>query len=54
MAEVVKVQRGRIGGLWDTEEGGGVWEGELLRLHYAPAVREGVKGIEKTVRADKQ
>ena len=54
LGEVVKVQRGRIGGLWDTEEGGGVWEGELLRLHYAPAVREGVRGIERTVRADKQ
>lgn len=26
-----------------------VWEGELLKLHYAPAVREGVNGIEKAV-----
>lgn len=26
-----------------------VWEGELLRLHYCPGVREAVKGIEKTV-----
>ncbi|KAL8984086.1 MAG: hypothetical protein Q9205_001862 [Flavoplaca limonia] len=27
-----------------------VWEGELLRCHYAPAVREGAKGIERLVR----
>ncbi|KAL8805323.1 MAG: hypothetical protein Q9200_005471 [Gallowayella weberi] len=27
-----------------------VWEGELLRCHYVPAVREGVKGIERLVR----
>ncbi|KAL8653243.1 MAG: hypothetical protein Q9226_003926 [Calogaya cf. arnoldii] len=27
-----------------------VWEGELLRCHYVPAVREGLKGIEKLVR----
>ncbi|SLM37628.1 Nucleolar complex-associated protein 3 [Lasallia pustulata] len=26
-----------------------VWEGELLRLHYCPGVREGAKGIEKTI-----
>ncbi|MCJ1451170.1 hypothetical protein MMC28_001505 [Mycoblastus sanguinarius] len=26
-----------------------VWEGELLKLHYAPGVREGVKGIESAV-----
>ena len=26
-----------------------VWEGELIKLHYAPGVREGIKGIEKTV-----
>ncbi|MCJ1277254.1 hypothetical protein MMC21_005064 [Puttea exsequens] len=26
-----------------------VWEGELLRVHYAPGVREGVKGIEGSV-----
>lgn len=24
-----------------------IWEGELLKLHYAPAVSEGVKGIER-------
>lgn len=24
-----------------------VWEGELLRLHYCPGVREGIKGLEK-------
>lgn len=28
---------------------GTVWEGELLRKHYCPAVREGVKGMEKNV-----
>ncbi len=26
-----------------------IWEGELLKLHYAPGVREGVRGIEKVV-----
>lgn len=26
-----------------------VWEGELLRLHYAPAVRDGVKAIEEII-----
>ena len=26
-----------------------IWEGELLRLHYCPGVREGAKGIEKTI-----
>ena len=26
-----------------------VWEGELLRLHYAPGVREGVKGVESGI-----
>ena len=26
-----------------------VWEGELLRLHYCPGVREGARGIEKTI-----
>ena len=24
-----------------------VWEGELLRLHYCPGVRQGIKGLEK-------
>jgi nucleolar complex protein 3 len=27
-----------------------IWEGELLKLHYAPGVREGVRGVEKLVR----
>lgn len=27
-----------------------VWEGELLRLHYAPAVRDGVKNLEELVK----
>ncbi|KAI4133251.1 MAG: hypothetical protein LQ338_000309 [Usnochroma carphineum] len=27
-----------------------VWEGELLRCHYVPAVREGVRGLERVVR----
>ncbi len=27
-----------------------VWEGELLRCHYVPAVREGVKGIERLLK----
>ena len=26
-----------------------VWEGELLRLHYCPAVREGIQGLEKSI-----
>ena len=26
-----------------------VWEGQLLRLHFCPAVREAVKGVEKVV-----
>ncbi|MCJ1239253.1 hypothetical protein MMC14_007247 [Varicellaria rhodocarpa] len=26
-----------------------IWEGELLRLHYCPGVREGVKGLEKGI-----
>ena len=30
-----------------------IWEGELLKLHYAPGVREGVKAIEKAVGAVK-
>ncbi|KAL4797833.1 nucleolar complex-associated protein 3 [Aspergillus venezuelensis] len=28
---------------------GTVWEGELLRLHYCPSVREAVSGIEKMI-----
>lgn len=27
-----------------------IWDGELLKLHYAPTVRDGIKGIEKIVR----
>ncbi|KAL8725934.1 MAG: hypothetical protein Q9181_006233 [Wetmoreana brouardii] len=27
-----------------------IWEGELLRCHYVPAVREGVKGVERVIR----
>ena len=27
-----------------------IWDGELLKLHYAPAIREGVRGIERTIR----
>jgi nucleolar complex protein 3 len=27
-----------------------VWEGELLRKHYCPKVREGVKLLEKSLR----
>ncbi|KAI4250427.1 MAG: hypothetical protein L6R40_000025 [Gallowayella cf. fulva] len=27
-----------------------VWEGELLRCHYVPAVRDGVKGIERLMK----
>ncbi|KAL8948510.1 MAG: hypothetical protein Q9222_005313 [Ikaeria aurantiellina] len=30
-----------------------VWEGELLRCHYVPAVREAVKGVERVVRETK-
>lgn len=26
-----------------------IWEGELLKMHYAPAVREGIRGIERVV-----
>ncbi len=29
---------------------GTIWEGELLRCHYVPAVRDGVKGVERLVR----
>ncbi|PQE23523.1 Nucleolar complex-associated 3 protein [Rutstroemia sp. NJR-2017a BVV2] len=28
---------------------GTIWEGELLRLHYSPTVRDGVKTVEKNV-----
>ena len=27
-----------------------IWEGELLKLHYAPGVRDGVKDVEKLIR----
>ena len=27
-----------------------IWDGELLKLHYAPTVREGIKGIESIIR----
>ncbi|KAL8722045.1 MAG: hypothetical protein Q9225_001421 [Loekoesia sp. 1 TL-2023] len=30
-----------------------VWEGELLRCHYVPAVREGAKAVERVVRSIK-
>ena len=26
-----------------------IWDGELLKLHYAPAVREGIRGIERII-----
>ena len=26
-----------------------VWEGELLRLHFCPGVREGIGGVERGV-----
>ena len=26
-----------------------IWDGELLKMHYAPAVREGIRGIERVV-----
>ena len=26
-----------------------IWDGELLKLHYAPAVREGIRGIERVI-----
>jgi nucleolar complex protein 3 len=29
---------------------GTVWEGELLKKHYAPGVREAVLGVERNVR----
>jgi nucleolar complex protein 3 len=29
---------------------GTVWEGELLKKHYAPGVREAVQGVERNVR----
>lgn len=28
-----------------------IWEGELLKLHYAPGIREAAKGIEKVVQS---
>lgn len=34
---------------WGNPFASTVWEGELLRLHYAPEVREGVRGLEKVV-----
>lgn len=48
----------RGNGVWDAEggevEGGNpfsstVWEGELLRLHFAEGIREGVRGVERVV-----
>ena len=27
-----------------------IWDGELLKLHYAPAIREGIRGIERVIR----
>ena len=27
-----------------------IWDGELLKLHYAPAVREGIRGVEKIIK----
>ncbi|TKA81322.1 hypothetical protein B0A49_00321, partial [Cryomyces minteri] len=30
-----------------------VWEGELLRRHFSPAVREGVRGLERNVGAER-
>ena len=27
-----------------------IWDGELLKLHYAPAVREGIKNIERIIK----
>ena len=27
-----------------------IWDGELLKLHYAPAVREGMRGIERIIK----
>ena len=27
-----------------------IWDGELLKLHYAPAIREGIRDIERTIR----
>lgn len=26
-----------------------IWDGELLKMHYAPAVREGIRGIERVI-----
>ena len=30
-----------------------IWEGELMKLHYAPGVRDGVREIEKLIRGNK-
>ena len=27
-----------------------IWDGELLKLHYAPAIREGIRSIERVIR----
>ena len=27
-----------------------IWDGELLKLHYAPAVREGIRGVERIIK----
>lgn len=32
---------------------GTVWEGELLRLHYCPKIREGIVGLEKGIMASR-
>lgn len=35
---------------WSNPFAGTVWEGEILRMHYCPAVREGVANIESNVK----
>ncbi|GAB7354511.1 hypothetical protein MBLNU459_g4979t1 [Dothideomycetes sp. NU459] len=69
LTQVMKVQGGKIAGLWYTEERRGdgvfdplreevegsnpfastVWEGELLRRHFCPKIRDAVAGLEKGV-----
>ncbi|KAJ5042628.1 nuclear export protein Noc3 [Bipolaris maydis] len=54
---IAKTHGKKVAPLWNTEErrgdghpfAGTVWEGEILRRHFAPSVREAVKGVERNV-----
>ena len=60
LQRVAKLQGKKIAPLWRTEERtgrqgevGGVWEGELLRLHYSEGVRDAVRSLESVIAAVK-